>query len=314
MITICLATYNGEKYLKEQLDSLLNQTYQNFKIIAQDDCSSDDSLNILKSYKTKIDIDIYSNKKNLGYIKNFESLLKRVDTPYIAICDQDDIWELNKLEILMSVLKDNILVYSNSLLINSEGVSLEKTLSQKLKNNFIDSDTPLNFLFDNSVSAHAVLFKKSLLKKIFPFPQHIYFDAWIAANAANNGTVHFVNKSLVRYRRHSTNTLGKKKKKSISFRKKLTYKVQKKENDIKSTLLKIDELLLLNSLNTEDAQILYILKSFYLEFNDSYFNFGMFLFLFKHKEKFFKITQKSFLSLVFKKSIGKKLYKIAPFL
>lgn len=142
-----------------------------------------------------------------------------MDTPYIAICDQDDIWELNKLEILMSALGDNILVYSNSLLINGEGVSLEKNLSQKLKNNFIDSDTPLSFLYDNSVSAHTVLFKKDLLKKIFPFPQHIYFDAWIAANAANNGTVHFVNKSLVKYRQHSTNTLGNKKRKQLHLKK-----------------------------------------------------------------------------------------------
>ena len=235
-----MATYNGEKYLEEQLQSIINQTYTNTHIIIQDDSSTDDTIKILNKYEKEYDnFTLFQNSTNLGYIKNFESLLKKADGDYIAICDQDDIWELDKLEILMNELDTNMMVYSDSLLVDADGVSLNKTLSEKLKNNFIDSESTLNFLYDNSVSAHAMLFDKKLLESIFPFPQHIYFDAWIAANAANNGTIKFVNKPLVNYRQHASNTLGNIQKKSTTVVSKVNKKVQKKEQDVENTLLKI---------------------------------------------------------------------------
>ena len=206
LVSICIATYNGEKYLKKQIDSILKQSYKNIEIIVQDDSSADATINILKSYQESLTLHI--NSTNLGYIKNFESLLSKAAGKYIAICDQDDIWNEKKLEILMNEIGTNSLIYSNSLLINSSGNSLEKTLSQKLKNNFIDSQSALNFLFDNSVSAHALLFKKELLCYIFPFPKQTYFDAWIAATAASHSSIKYIDDSLVYYRQHDSNTLG----------------------------------------------------------------------------------------------------------
>ena len=74
-IDVLLATYNGEKYLKEQIDSILNQTYQNIHLIISDDCSKDETQKILKEYKEKDDrITVYIQEQNLGYIKNFELL------------------------------------------------------------------------------------------------------------------------------------------------------------------------------------------------------------------------------------------------
>ena len=163
LVSICIATYNGEKYLKEQLDSVCNQTYKNIEILIQDDASSDNTVKIIQAYQEKYNIQLFVNESNLGYIKNFESLIQKATGEYIAPCDQDDIWVKNKIELLINNIKTSSLIYSNSLLVDSHGESLGKTLQEKLKNNFINSKEPLNFLYDNSVSAHAMLFKKELL-------------------------------------------------------------------------------------------------------------------------------------------------------
>ena len=98
-IDVLLATYNGEKYLKEQIDSILNQTYQNIHLIISDDCSKDETQKILKEYKEKDDrITVYIQEQNLGYIKNFEFLLEKVESDYYMLSDQDDVWLPEKIE------------------------------------------------------------------------------------------------------------------------------------------------------------------------------------------------------------------------
>ena len=92
-IDILMATYNGEKYLKEQIESILNQTYSNFRLIVSDDCSTDNTRMILEEYQEKDNrIEIYYQDKNLGYIKNFEFLLNKVENNFYMLSDQDDIW------------------------------------------------------------------------------------------------------------------------------------------------------------------------------------------------------------------------------
>jgi hypothetical protein len=83
------------------------------------------------------------------------------------------------------------------LLVDSDGNSLNKRISDRLKNNFTDTDTPINFIYGNSVSAHSMLFKKELLKYIFPFPNLMYFDAWIAAVASSFEGVKYIDIDLV---------------------------------------------------------------------------------------------------------------------
>lgn len=315
LISICLATYNGERYIKEQLDSLCAQTYKDIEILIQDDNSSDATVDIIKSYQKKYDnIHLFRNESNIGYIKNFESLIKKAQGAYIALCDQDDIWVENKLELLLENIKTNSLIYSNSLLIDAHGKSLGKTLKDKLKNNFISSKEPLNFLYDNSVSAHALLFKKELLETLFPFPKHIYFDAWIALNAANANGVKYLDKELVLYRQHDANTLGNVQKKSLSTTKKITNKAQKKERDIQLILAKIEEFLQVKNLSSKDTEILHTLQQNYSQFDQRYFNPTLFLYLLKNKDLLFTITRKSPLYVALKHAIGKKLYKVAPFL
>src|SRR5258708_3925751 len=102
LVSIALCTYNGEAYLKEQLDSLIDQTYPNCEIIIVDDCSKDGTVDILKQYANEYtQIKLYINTENLGYTKNFEKAIVLCNGEYIALCDQDDIWDKNKISIMI---------------------------------------------------------------------------------------------------------------------------------------------------------------------------------------------------------------------
>jgi glycosyltransferase involved in cell wall biosynthesis len=108
MISIAMCTYNGERFIKEQLDSILNQTYKNFELIITDDDSSDKTITIIKEYiKQDKRIKLYQNNSNLGFIKNFEKAISLCSGDYIVLADQDDIWKVNKLEIFLEQIKDN---------------------------------------------------------------------------------------------------------------------------------------------------------------------------------------------------------------
>ena len=112
LVSIALCTYNGEAYLKEQLDSLIDQTYPNCEIIIVDDCSKDGTVDILKQYANEYpQIKLYINSENLGYTKNFEKAINLCNGEYIALCDQDDIWDKNKISIMIHRIGDNILIY-----------------------------------------------------------------------------------------------------------------------------------------------------------------------------------------------------------
>ena len=110
MITILLSTYNGEKYLKEQLDSLFAQT-KNIYVFARDDGSSDNTLNILEGYKQNNRLDFYTGE-NLGAAKSFMDLLKTAPkSEFYSFCDQDDVWDKDKIEVALDYLKK----YDNSI-------------------------------------------------------------------------------------------------------------------------------------------------------------------------------------------------------
>ena len=105
-IDILLPTYNGEKYVEEQIDSILNQTYKNINLIISDDCSKDNTRNILKEYEKKDKrITLYLQEKNMGVVKNIEFLLKQVKSNYFMLADQDDVWLEEKISKSMETLK-----------------------------------------------------------------------------------------------------------------------------------------------------------------------------------------------------------------
>ena len=105
-VEIVMATYNGEKYIKEQLDSLLSQSHPYLLVDVCDDGSTDDTVSIVKEYEKKDSrVRLFENKTNQGYIRNFMSGIVRCDSPYIMLCDQDDIWNWDKVELTLEKMK-----------------------------------------------------------------------------------------------------------------------------------------------------------------------------------------------------------------
>jgi glycosyltransferase involved in cell wall biosynthesis len=127
MISIAMATYNGENYIREQIDSILNQTYQEFELIICDDCSTDSTWTILQEYEKKDHrINCQLNEKNIGFVKNFEKAIRLSQGEYIAFSDQDDIWTSDHLEILLATIGKNQLCCGNYLFMDANGKSLKK--------------------------------------------------------------------------------------------------------------------------------------------------------------------------------------------
>lgn len=210
LISIALCTYNGEKYLAEQLESIINQTYKNIEIIAVDDCSSDGTLLILQEYAQQYpQIKVFSNTQNKGYTKNFEYAISLCKGEYIAISDQDDIWIASKLELLLNQIKikDSLLAYSNSALIDEKGNSLHKTGFDK-RSRYSGGDPRALALF-NIFLGHAMMFKRELVDSAFPIPEGSTYDAWLGFVATNKNRVCVVDNVLTLFRQHNTNSSKK---------------------------------------------------------------------------------------------------------
>lgn len=214
IVDILLATYNTNiDYLKQQLDSILNQTYKELNIIISDDASTNQDIkNLLKEYKEKDNrITLYLQEKNLGYIKNFEFLLEKSTAEYVAFSDHDDIWYEDKIENCIKELKEKEvdLVYSDCKQIDKDGHVLQESYMEyknlpklNLKNNI------LTFSRHIAIGCSQV-FTKKIKEQILPFDETVMAHDWITVYLANkqNG-VFYIDKPLFDYRLHNTNEFG----------------------------------------------------------------------------------------------------------
>lgn len=211
MVSVAMCTYNGEAFLKKQLDSIVNQTYPHIELIVCDDGSTDSTIDILEEYKRESErpMLIVNNLNNLGYYRNFEKAISLCNGYYIALADQDDIWHTNKLKHLVLEIDDNELIYCNSEVINEHGEDQNIFLSELF--NFTRGSESKSLLFNNCVSAHAMLFKKELLQFALPFPDFKFHDWWIAYVAMSVGKIEYTDEVLVKYRVHNSNNTDIKK-------------------------------------------------------------------------------------------------------
>lgn len=213
LVSIAMATYNGARYLREQLDSILCQSVDDFELIICDDCSTDDTWDILQEYEQKDSrIHCFRNDKNLGFVKNFEKTFTLCRGEYIACSDQDDVWLDNHLQILLHSIKDYDLVCGNAYLTDENLVKSDSTLLDLLNIDFfpVTKNEWFFFLLHNSIfQGAALLFRRTLLKSALPFPANICFhDYWLALHAASQNGVAYVIDSILYYRRHN-NTVTK---------------------------------------------------------------------------------------------------------
>lgn len=219
LIQVLLATYNGENYLAEQLDSLLAQQGVGFTVLVRDDGSTDSTLDIVQRYMHEFpgQFMLCEKEGRLGAAGSFDWLLSRSDAPYIAFCDQDDVWSPNKLRILLERMhtleadfgKDApILVHSDLTVVDRD---LHRIHSSFWKYSGLDARRHrlVQLLISNTVTGCALLANRALVKRATPIPQEATMhDHWFALVAAATGHIAPVYNPLVAYRQHGRNTLG----------------------------------------------------------------------------------------------------------
>ena len=216
-IDVLLTTYNGEKYIREQVESILNQTYKNIRLVISDDCSTDKTVEILKEYEKKDDrVVLYSQKKNLGYVKNFEFLLTKVENDLYMLSDQDDVWLPEKIEKSLEKLKkeDADLVFGELEVVDENLNTIFPSfgdfmlLNRKIKK-YIHT-YKVNYLY-NCVTGCTVLSKKKFIEKMLPFPnnsKYLIHDHWLGLVVSLNGKLAYVEEKYIKYRQHGKNQVG----------------------------------------------------------------------------------------------------------
>jgi glycosyltransferase involved in cell wall biosynthesis len=224
-ISVALIVYNGAKYMRTQLDSILAQTLKVDEIIVCDDASSDNSKEILEEYKNKHPnlFFIHYNNQNIGPTKNIEKAIQACTGELILLADQDDYWEPNKVETIVKWFKENPTmngVFTNGTLINSKDeldnkYSLWDVMSFPYKT--IKSKTKLNSnlklyinTVENCITGATLAFRNNLpfLKQPFPVIKNLVHDRWLAINLAETNSLGILEDKLIRYRIHSAQAIG----------------------------------------------------------------------------------------------------------
>lgn len=222
LVSIIMATYNGEPYINEQIESILGQTYSCFELIIIDDNSSDGTMNILSNYSSKDHrIRVFKNEVNLGCCDTFVTGIEKAKGKYVALCDQDDVWRTDKLEILVKNVSTHALVYSNCNIIDSDGKVVNnsyKNLNPLIGKDSNTDDFNLITFFNSFILGCSMLIEKSALDKVFPIMDKSHnHDKWIAFRLSEIGTVCYVDDLLFSYRIHGRNLSIREKSDFASF-------------------------------------------------------------------------------------------------
>jgi glycosyltransferase involved in cell wall biosynthesis len=271
--SVAMCTYNGEKYIKEQLESILNQTVSIDEIVICDDGSSDKTTDIIGQIQLENPnkISLYKNPVNIGSNKNFEKAISICTGDYIFLSDQDDIWKKNKVEKIIQYFSENESlegVFSNAELINDNN---ENFTENSLWNSICFMEDQLKKPIDlyhhikfksNIVTGATLCIKKEIKNIILPIPdiKKFYHDEWIAIIIASRNNLEYLTDKLISYRIHSGQQIGTKGK--------------QKKNRSKSHLLMSNNILGNTTPKTykEHAQLAKVYYRNYLKFKNVYDN------------------------------------------
>lgn len=223
-VAILMATFNGVLYLKNQIRSIIDQDYSNWRLYVRDDESSDDTVKLINEFVINDDrITLISDDHgNLGPTHNFELLLKHVlnsGERYVCFADQDDVWDSEKISTLlvemMAVEKSSrnlpVLVHSD-LCVTDQSLRVLHSSFMQYQHVHHENKCPLSVLLaQNFVTGCTVMMNRRLLEVALPIPREaLMHDWWLALCAAAFGHIGYIDKALMKYRQHGSNEVGAK--------------------------------------------------------------------------------------------------------
>lgn len=201
MITVCIATHNGGKYIKEQLESVLPQLDASDEVIVSDDGSNDNTVDLVRALNDSR-IQLLVDNKYSSPVQNFENALKHAKGDHIFLCDQDDVWLPDKVEIMLKHLMHHDLVVSDCKVVDAN-------LNVIFESFFMQRSSGKRFwknLIKNTYLGCCMAFRKEVLCYVLPFPRKIAMhDIWIGLSVEMYGNTFFLPCQLMLYRRHGSN-------------------------------------------------------------------------------------------------------------
>lgn len=212
---ILLACYQGERFLPAQLESLLYQSFQDFRILARDDGSTDKTSAILEEYSQRYPdkITVIPSGKRLGVVDNFNALLEHANADVIFFCDQDDIWEHDKVELTMEKFQGNskmpLLVHTDLQIVDENANAMHRSFWEYSNLDPHKGNAFNRVLVQNHATGCTMAINKALKDLAYPIPKEaIMHDWWISLIASACGKTEAIETQTIRYRQHASNTLG----------------------------------------------------------------------------------------------------------
>lgn len=220
MISVALCTYNGENFLQDQLDSILQQKLKPSEMVICDDASKDRTLDILETFKRKASfpVNIRTNNRNIGSTKNFENAIRFCQGEIIILSDQDDVWKPHKIERLVKTLQDNPeagYAFSDAELVDENLNSLRGQLwesigfTRDIRQDFSGVNQFQTLIVKALVTGATLAFRSQIGKLAMPFPADWVHDRWIALLSTGIGSIGIpIDEPLIYYRQHAGQQIG----------------------------------------------------------------------------------------------------------
>lgn len=217
-VSIVMASYNGESYIREQIDSIINNTYSDWKLEICDDGSLDGTISIIKEYVEKYPnrIFFHENDKNLGVVQNFLEGAKRAEGNYIMFADQDDVWLPEKISHTLEKMKEieqedtevPTVVFTDAKVVNERLEEIASSFHQISSLDTGKTDLP-HLLMENKLIGCTMMFNQAVAKLLYELPQNArYHDWWIGLLAASMGRIAYLKEGTLLYRQHGNNEVG----------------------------------------------------------------------------------------------------------
>ena len=225
MVSVALCTHNGAEFIVEQLESIVQQTHRPSQLVVSDDASSDETVSIVEAFWRAWsaanpggpELLVLKNETPLGVTANFEQALTACSHALIALCDQDDVWPVERIEKMVGQFSrrpDLELVHTDARLVDATGAPLGTTLLQTLSVSAADRTVIHDgrafslLLRRNLVTGATVMLRRELVKRARPFPLEWVHDEWLAMVAASTGHMDLLDEPLTDYRQHGRNQIG----------------------------------------------------------------------------------------------------------